>query len=492
VAKANQENRAQQVVVVIRRHPSEVDERFAERVDELVGLCEAAGGEVSTKVVQTRQTPDAALYIGTGKVEEVRMAVEANDAGVVVFDAELSPGQVRNLESHLPCRVIDRTQLILDIFALRARSREGMLQVEIAQLQYLLPRLTGRGAELSRLGGGIGTRGPGESKLEMDRRRIRERISHLRERLRGLEGRRTVQRNRRARSTPAVALVGYTNAGKTTLLRRWTQDRGSVPVAAGNNRLFDTLDPLARRVKSGATGEIVVLDTVGFVQNLPHLLVDAFRATLEEATVVDLIIHVVDATNTSPEKMATTYKVLEEVEALGRPVITLYNKADLLPEGTSPPPDVRASSSIYASAETGMNMEAFYRLVDEHLGMDTVRLSVSSENGDVDGLWSQLARVGRIVAVGAEESMTVQLDVERRVAERTRQQLLGAYPDLTVHIESRRTNGHVADAPTLGRAAQDSAPPNSAAPDSVAQDSAVQGSAALPETAQEGANYDRP
>ncbi|QSO45507.1 GTPase HflX [Alicyclobacillus mengziensis] len=435
MAKAEREKPTQQVVVVVRRHPSEVDDRFTTRVEELVGLCEAAGGAVAAQVVQTRQTPDAALYIGTGKVEEVRLAVEANDADVVVFDDELSPGQVRNLESRLPCRVIDRTQLILDIFALRARSREGMLQVEIAQLQYLLPRLTGRGAELSRLGGGIGTRGPGESKLEMDRRRIRERISHLRERLKALEGRRSVQRNRRARSTPTVALVGYTNAGKTTLLRRWTQDRGSVPVATGHNRLFDTLDPLARRVKSGATGEIVVLDTVGFVQNLPHLLVDAFRATLEEATAVDLIVHVVDATSTSQEKMATTYKVLEELEALGRPVITLFNKADVLPEGASPPPDVRAFASIYASAETGMNMEAFYQLVDEHLGMDTVRLSVSSEHGDVDGLWSHLARVGRIVTVGEEPTM-VQLDVERRVAERTRQQLLGWYPDLTVRIES--------------------------------------------------------
>ena len=448
---SEQQTQIQQVIAVLRRDPSEGDEHFTDRVEELVGLCEAAGGEVKARIVQTRARVDGALYLGSGKIEEVRMAVEAQDADVVVFDAELSPGQVRNLEGRLPCRVIDRTQLILDIFAQRARSREGMLQVEIAQLQYLLPRLTGRGVELSRLGGGIGTRGPGESKLEMDRRRIRERISHLRERLKGLESRRDVQRNRRARSTPAVALVGYTNAGKTTLLKRWTEVRGSIPVTSGQNRLFDTLDPLARRVKSGATGEIVVLDTVGFVQNLPHLLVDAFRATLEEATAVDLVVHVVDAVNVTRERMETTYKVLEQLDALNRPVITLFNKADLLPAGTSPPPDVRASASIYASAETGMNIEAFYQLIDEYLGMDTVRLSVVSNNGEIDGLWSQLARMGRIVDVD-HDPMAVHLDVERRIADRTRNQLLARYPDLFVQIEQRE--GESTLTPGSGQASQ--------------------------------------
>lgn len=430
----------QRVILVLRRGVSEDDARYQERVDELIGLCEAADGEVLAVFSQTRPTIDAALYIGSGKVAEVGQAAEAHSADVVVFDNELSPGQIRNLEHRLPCRVIDRTQLILDIFARRARSREGMLQVEIAQLQYLLPRLTGRGVELSRLGGGIGTRGPGETKLEMDRRRIRSRVRHLRELLKAVEGRRQVQRNRRARRTPSVAIVGYTNAGKTTLLGRWTRDKGLGDTSdAGHDRLFDTLDPLARRVKSGATGELVILDTVGFVQNLPHLLVDAFRATLEEATAVDLIIHVVDATNATRERMETTYEVLRQVDALSRPVITFYNKCDLIPDLPMPPPDIKAVTSIYGSAETGLNMDRLYRAIDEHLGMDTVHLMISSDGQTEGTLWNELSRMGRIVDVDPNEAgeMAVQLAVERRVADRTMQQLLALHPELRVQIVGR-------------------------------------------------------
>lgn len=427
----------QDVVVVLRRLSAETDDTFQERLDELIGLCEAAGGRVIAHVSQARDTIDRALYIGSGKVIEVAELALANDAQVIVFDNELSPGQIRNLEQQLPCRVIDRTQLILDIFALRARSREGMLQIEIAQLQYLLPRLTGRGVELSRLGGGIGTRGPGETKLEMDRRHIRERIRHLRERLKELEGRREVQRNRRSRSTPSVALVGYTNAGKTTLLQRWTADRGVTNgVEGGNSRLFDTLDPLARRVKSGATGELVILDTVGFVQNLPHLLVNSFRATLEEVTAVDLIIHVVDATHATQERLDTTYSVLREVDALGRPIVTFFNKSDVPMAASTPPPDVHAVASVYGSAMRGINMQALYQLVDELLGMDSVQLLVSSDLAESPELWQQLSRLGRVADVRQENAgrLVVRLEVERRVAERTRNQLLADYPHLTVQI----------------------------------------------------------
>lgn len=427
----------QNVVVVLRRLPTETDDSFQERLDELVGLSDAAGGHVVAHVSQLRSTIDRALYIGSGKVSEVAEIAQANDADVVIFDNELSPAQIRNLEQQLPCRVIDRTQLILDIFARRARSSEGMLQIEIAQLQYMLPRLTGRGVELSRLGGGIGTRGPGETKLEMDRRRIRERISHLRERLKGLENRRVVQRNRRARSTPSVALVGYTNAGKTTLLQRWTADRGVTNVVeGGHDRLFDTLDPLARRVKSGATGELVILDTVGFVQNLPHLLVDAFRATLEEVTAVDLIIHVVDATHATKERLDTTYNVLREVDALSQPIITFFNKAEVPVPASTPPPDVHATASVYGSAMQGLNMGALYQLVDELLGMDTVQLLVTSAKPEPPELWQQLSRLGRVTDVRSEEagSLVVRLAVERRVAERTRNLLCAEHPHLTVQI----------------------------------------------------------
>ncbi|MCL6453754.1 MAG: GTPase HflX [Alicyclobacillus sp.] len=432
------EQSLQGIVAVLRRTPDEGDDAFTERTAELIGLCEAAGAAVQRVVTQTRATADRTFYVGSGKVAEIGQAVEATGADVAVFDTELSPGQIRNLERELPCRVLDRTQLILDIFAQRARSREGMLQVEIAQLQYLLPRLTGKGVELSRLGGGIGTRGPGETKLEMDRRRIRERIGHLRAQLAELERRRAVQRGRRRRTTPTVALVGYTNAGKTTLLQRWTDDRGvRGTVEAGRDRLFDTLDPLARRVKSGATGELVVLDTVGFVQNLPHLLVDAFRATLEEAASVDLIVHVVDASHVTKERMETTYQVLGEIGALDRPVLTFYNKADLVDAAALPAPDVQAAASLYGSAQTGTGMDALYQAVDERLGMDRVSLWLSTRHALDAEVWSQLAKFGQVAsATSSEDGATqIELRLERRIVERVRAWLGAQFPDVRVEAD---------------------------------------------------------
>ncbi|GMA48876.1 hypothetical protein GCM10025857_02330 [Alicyclobacillus contaminans] len=323
------------IVLACRRSPQETDEQFITRRDECIGLCEAAGAAVVAVFQQTRSSIDGAWYLGSGKISEMARYIEEHEVELAVFDGELSPGQVRNLEHHLGCRVLDRTQLILDIFALRAKSREGRLQVEIAQLQYLLPRLTGRGAEMSRLGGGIGTRGPGETKLEMDRRRIRQRIQHLRQALAHVRAHRETARRQRAKSVPVVALVGYTNAGKSTVMRRWLTDCGGTSVEAGNDRLFDTLDPLARRVQVGSTGQAVLLDTVGFVQNLPHLLVESFRATLEEVLAADLVVHVVDGTAATLQRMETTYQVLSEIGALDKPIITLFNKMDAV--GETPP-----------------------------------------------------------------------------------------------------------------------------------------------------------
>lgn len=412
----------QQIIVALLRRTNETDEGFAARREELIGLCEAAGGTVVETFVQERAQPDAATYLGSGKVLELVRSVAETDAYLVVIGEELSPGQVRNLETRLECLVIDRTQLILDIFALRAHTREGRLQVEIAQLQYLLPRLAGRGRQMSRLGGGIGTRGPGETKLETDRRRIRQRISHLRTELAKVRRQRHVQRERRMATSFVVALVGYTNAGKTTLLKRWASDRGGGPVEGGNQRLFDTLDPLARRVRAGTNGELVLLDTVGFVSNLPHLLVDAFRATLEEVTAADLLVHVVDASHDPVSALQTTYQVLTEIGAVDKSVITFFNKSDTTK--SLPGPDLQAVQSVFGSALTGQGVEELYGAVEQRLGMDPVELVIE---GDLhsDELWKQLAKFGQMVESKSltGDRMYLRVLVERRLVSRIRQQL---------------------------------------------------------------------
>lgn len=412
----------QHVILALRRRPDETERAFTARQEELIGLAEAAGGRVEEVFVQERAHADSATYLGSGKVEEIQSAVERLDANLVVFGEELSPAQVRNLEARLNSLVIDRTQLILDIFALRARTKEGRLQVEIAQLQYLLPRLTGRGREMSRLGGGIGTRGPGETKLESDRRRIRQRMTHLREQMHKVRKHREVQRERRGASTLVVALVGYTNAGKTTLLQRWTRDRGTVAVADGQDRLFDTLDPIARRVRAGTLGELVLLDTVGFVSNLPHFLVDAFRATLEEAAAADVLVHVVDASYQPEQALRTTYQVLAEIGALDKPVLTFFNKTDQTSD--LPGPDTQAVQSIYGSALTGENILELYNAVEQRLGMDPVKLSIE---GDIHSqeLWKDVAQVGRVIEsqVVSDERIKLCVQVERRFVGRVRERL---------------------------------------------------------------------
>ena len=294
---------------------------------ELRELAKSAGARIVGEVVQRRQRPDPATYIGKGKVEELRELVLEEGVDVVIFDDDLSPSQANNLEESLDTKVVDRTGLILDIFARRARTKEGKLQVELAQLDYRLTRLAGHRSYLSRLGGGIGTRGPGETKLEMDRRQIRHRISTLRDDIEHIRKHRQLHRERRRKDRlPLVSLVGYTNAGKSTLFRALSKEETLV-----SNRLFSTLDTLIRRIQLGGNCPVLISDTVGFIKKLPHQLVSAFRATLEEVVEADLILHVLDASDPDrDEKHQVVLDVLQEIGAADHPRLTVYNKADLL------------------------------------------------------------------------------------------------------------------------------------------------------------------
>ena len=296
-------------------------------LEELAGLAGAAGAVVALRVLQERQKPDAATFIGSGKAVSLAASCAAAGIDLVIFDNELTPAQLRELEERLERKVLDRTQLILDIFARRARTREGKWQVELAQLKYLLPRLVGTGTILSLLDGGIGTRGPGETKLETDRRRIRTRIQSIQREIDQVRQRRAQLRERRHKqSVPTVALVGYTNAGKTTLFNRLTHER-----ATASDALFVTLDPLVRQVRLPDRRELLLSDTVGFIDRLPHALVAAFRATLEEVAEADLALHVIDAGASERERQVTAVRrVLEEVGASSVPVVEVYNKIDTI------------------------------------------------------------------------------------------------------------------------------------------------------------------
>jgi GTP-binding protein HflX len=328
-------------------------------------LVESAGGQVVAQVLQRRSKPDAATLIGAGKVEEIAGIAAANHADLVVFDHDLSPTQLRNLESQLPCLVLDRTQLILDIFARHARTREGQLQVELAQLEYMLPRLTGRGKAMSQLGGGIGTRGPGETQLETDRRRIQRRLVHLRGELDSVKKIRRQQRQRReAVPVPTVALVGYTNAGKSTLFNRLT---GAGVLAS--SRMFATLDPKLRALELPSRRRILLSDTVGFIRNLPHTLVTSFRATLEEVERAEVLLHIRDASSAyGEEQKAQVEKVLDELEVLDKPRIEVLNKIDLLT------PEERAGLGtrgiVTVSAQSGEGIDGLLAAIDEALVAD--------------------------------------------------------------------------------------------------------------------------
>ena len=330
--------------------PGDDERNFEASLCELERLTETAGGKVIARLTQNRENPEPRTYIGQGKVEELKALCENNDIDTVIFDCELSPSQIKNLEDDTDLRVIDRSMLILDIFALHAVSGEGKLQVELAQLKYTVPRLTGKGSELSRLGGGIGTRGPGESKLETDRRHVRRRIDALREQIERLEKNRTTQRAQRKRSGIfSVAIVGYTNAGKSTLLNALT---GAGILA--EDKLFATLDTTTRKYSLPSGEEILLTDTVGFIRNLPHHLIDAFKSTLEELKYADALMIVVDASDTEcAAQIEVTEKLISELGAGGLPTLYVFNKCDIGIRDVISPFEDSKKERIFISAKTG-------------------------------------------------------------------------------------------------------------------------------------------
>ena len=342
---------------VLKREETADEETMA----ELAALVDTAGATTVGMVLQNRPSPDPRSFIGEGKVEEVREYCQANGATMVIFDNDLSPSQLRVLTESLGVQVLDRCGLILDIFAQRAKTKEGRLQVELAQYKYLLPRLSGMGKSLSRQGGGIGTRGPGETKLESDRRHIRERINRLENELEQVRKVRSVQRqNRMKNSVPVVAIVGYTNAGKSTLLNQLTG--AGIPA---NNRLFDTLDTTSRQLTVSENLDVVLSDTVGFIAKLPHHLVNAFHATLEELEYADLLLHVIDASDPNREEhIAVVDRLIAKLAKPETPVLRCYNKADLVY-----PEDIPNGEDVVAiSAKRGMNMDGLLKAIENALG----------------------------------------------------------------------------------------------------------------------------
>lgn len=343
-----------------------------ESMRELALLAETADAEVLGEIVQNRDTPDNATYVGEGKLTEIHEACEALEANLVIFDDELSGSQLKNIEKVVPVRVIDRSALILDIFAARALSGEGKLQVELAQLKYYLPRLGGGYTSLSRLGGGIGTRGPGETKIETDRRYIRTRIYTLEKEIEAIgKHRELIRARRRKNEVPTVAIVGYTNAGKSTLLNYLT---GAGVLA--ENKLFATLDPTARALSMPDGREAMLIDTVGFIRKLPHHLIEAFKSTLEEAVYADVLLHIIDSSSEESEnQIEVVNALLHELGADGKPIISVYNKVDLC-EGDSPARLPYPEKSVFISAHTGNGVDALIQAIDEVLPGKRIKMKI--------------------------------------------------------------------------------------------------------------------
>jgi GTPase len=363
-----------------------------ESLDELRSLAASAGAEIVGEFLQRRDKPDAATLVGKGKLEEIAGAAASVSADLLLFDHDLTASQQRNIEKVVKIRVIDRTQLILDIFAKHARTREGQLQVEMAQLEYMLPRLSGRGVEMSQLGGGIGTRGPGETQLETDRRKIFRRVRHVKQQLENVRRNRAQQRQRRESAPVAtVALVGYTNAGKSTLFNVITQ-----AAVLESPRMFATLDPTTRAISLPSRREVLVSDTVGFIRNLPHTLVSAFRATLEELQHADLILHVSDASSPlSAEQDAQVEKVLKELEAESKPRLRVMNKIDLL-SAAQREALRNDEATVYISATKGMGLSTLLDRVDKMLTGDAlsrVKLRIPQDEGKALALLEAKSRI---------------------------------------------------------------------------------------------------
>ena len=396
-------------------------------LDELAALAESAGAEPVARIVQTRQDPDPATYVGRGKLEEIHRTVHGAGAEAVILDRELSPGQLRTLEEKLKVKVIDRTALILDIFALHARSREGKAQVELAQLNYLLPRLRGWGEAMSRMGGGIGTRrGPGETKMEVDRQHIRRRITKLKRDIKDLARTRDVKRASRERSgIPQVAIAGYTNAGKSTLMRALT--RADVIVA---NQLFATLDPTTRRIELPNGRDATISDTVGFVSKLPHDLVEAFRSTLEEVTRADLILHVADASSDDMEaQIEAVQTVLAEIGAAAIPEVLALNKIDLVEPSERARLAERHPEAVAISAVTSEGLEALLEMVGRAIPRFPVDVTVliPHDRGDLVALLHREAEV--LTEEAGEDGILVRARVGGRVFGSVRDFVVGAPTD---------------------------------------------------------------
>ncbi len=383
----------------------QLEEDISYSMEELWALAEAAGVDVAGEMIQNKERPNTATYIGKGKVDELAEMCSNMGADTVIFNDELSGMQIRNLEERIGVRVIDRTILILDIFASRAVSREGKLQVELAQLQYRLPRLTGFGKSLSRLGAGIGTRGPGEKKLETDRRHISKRMDEIKKELAEVKSNRSTQRAKRQKSgIPVVALVGYTNSGKSALMNRLLQmtEKEDKSVLE-KDMLFATLDTAQRNVKLDTNQEFILIDTVGFVSKLPHSLIKAFKATLEEVAYADLLLHVVDASYPDHDfHINVTNSVLKEIGAGDKDKLMVYNKIDITEEMSLP---LNGEEILYISATRGDNMERLVQRIKEKLFSDRVRVSmlVPYDRGDIS---SYLCEKCRVIRMDYEENGT--------------------------------------------------------------------------------------
>lgn len=406
------------LVGLIPRRTKKLDAEHS--IDELAGLADTAGATVVLKMIQERPTPDPATFIGSGKLDELASECARVAADVVIFDNELTPAQLKHIEERVGRKVVDRTQLILDIFARRARTREGKWQVELAQLKYLLPRLVGSGTALSRLGGGIGTRGPGETKLETDRRRIRQRIHAISEEIDSIRQRRRHSRARRQKvSVPLVALVGYTNAGKTTLFNLLTKES-----AEASDALFVTLDPLVRQVSLPDKRRLLLSDTVGFIDRLPHTLVAAFRATLEQVAEADLVLHVIDAA--SPERdrhIEAVRRVLEEVGAADVATMSVFNKCDLLEAGEVGRLRRLHPDALCISALRKMGRADMIDAIAEKLELDTQRVMLEFDEDSAEDR-EKIARVYRHARVVSHVTnggrVAIEADVPRRVLERVK------------------------------------------------------------------------